>query len=136
MRALGLSEERLREQMRQWLELSLNDKVPPSLLLLSRALYLPEDLSFAMRFRQIINDLPDTLSEEATQKLAKLEGGTIDYKERLALINHIEAGIKEERQKAVADKAAAEKAAAEKTAAEKATAEKASAEKASAEKNK
>lgn len=36
MRAIGVSEDRLKEQMVQWLELSLNDKVPPSLLLLSR----------------------------------------------------------------------------------------------------
>lgn len=36
MRAIGVSEERLKEQLVQWLELSLNDKVPPALLLLSR----------------------------------------------------------------------------------------------------
>ncbi|XP_069773938.1 LETM1 domain-containing protein LETM2, mitochondrial isoform X2 [Narcine bancroftii] len=42
MRSLGLSEEQLREQLTQWLELHLEENVPPSLLLLSRAMYLTE----------------------------------------------------------------------------------------------
>ncbi|XP_055676275.1 LETM1 domain-containing protein LETM2, mitochondrial isoform X1 [Falco peregrinus] len=40
MRSLGLSEEQLKEQLTQWLDLHLKENVPPSLLLLSRALYL------------------------------------------------------------------------------------------------
>ncbi|XP_042742209.1 LETM1 domain-containing protein LETM2, mitochondrial isoform X1 [Lagopus leucura] len=40
MRSLGLSEEQLKEQLKQWLDLHLKENVPPSLLLLSRALYL------------------------------------------------------------------------------------------------
>lgn len=36
MRAFGLTEKKLQDQLKQWLELSLDDKVPPSLLLLSR----------------------------------------------------------------------------------------------------
>ncbi|XP_051667973.1 LETM1 domain-containing protein LETM2, mitochondrial [Manacus candei] len=40
MRSLGVSEEQLREQLGQWLDLHLKENVPPSLLLLSRALYL------------------------------------------------------------------------------------------------
>ncbi|KFQ57184.1 hypothetical protein N333_01671, partial [Nestor notabilis] len=45
MRSLGLSEEQLKEQLGQastlwWLDLHLKENVPPSLLLLSRALYL------------------------------------------------------------------------------------------------
>ncbi|XP_053125521.1 LETM1 domain-containing protein LETM2, mitochondrial isoform X1 [Hemicordylus capensis] len=42
MRSLGLSEEQLKEQLKQWLDLHLRENVPPSLLLLSRALYLTE----------------------------------------------------------------------------------------------
>ncbi|KAI6185848.1 LETM1 domain containing protein [Aphelenchoides besseyi] len=102
MRSLGMSEDRLREQLKQWLELSLNDKVPPSLLLLSRALYLPEDFSFGLRLRTIVADLPETLNEETRQKLTKLEGGQVDYKERLALIKHIEESLKQERKESVA----------------------------------
>ncbi|XP_034995728.1 LETM1 domain-containing protein LETM2, mitochondrial isoform X2 [Zootoca vivipara] len=42
MRSLGLTEEQLKEQLKQWLDLHLRENVPPSLLLLSRALYLTE----------------------------------------------------------------------------------------------
>ncbi|XP_067326732.1 LETM1 domain-containing protein LETM2, mitochondrial isoform X1 [Anolis sagrei] len=42
MRSLGISEEQLKEQLNQWLDLHLRENVPPSLLLLSRALYLTE----------------------------------------------------------------------------------------------
>lgn len=40
MRSLGLSEEQLKEQLAQWLDLHLKENIPSSLLLLSRALYL------------------------------------------------------------------------------------------------
>ncbi|KAM3926401.1 LETM1 domain-containing protein LETM2, mitochondrial [Leptodactylus fuscus] len=42
MRSLGLTEEQLRDQVKQWLDLHLKENVPPSLLLLSRALYLTD----------------------------------------------------------------------------------------------
>uniref|UniRef100_A0A670YQI8 Letm1 RBD domain-containing protein n=1 Tax=Pseudonaja textilis TaxID=8673 RepID=A0A670YQI8_PSETE len=42
MRSLGLTEDQLKEQLNQWLDLNLKEKVPPSLLLLSRALYLTD----------------------------------------------------------------------------------------------
>ncbi|XP_048367911.1 LETM1 domain-containing protein LETM2, mitochondrial [Sphaerodactylus townsendi] len=42
MRSLGLTTEQLKEQITQWLDLHLKENVPPSLLLLSRALYLTE----------------------------------------------------------------------------------------------
>ncbi|AWP07393.1 putative LETM1 domain-containing protein LETM2 mitochondrial [Scophthalmus maximus] len=42
MRSLGLTTDQLRQQMQQWLDLHLKENVPPSLLLLSRAMYLTE----------------------------------------------------------------------------------------------
>lgn len=57
MRALGVSEERLREQLKQWLQLHLNEKIPTSLLLLSRALYLPETLSTEEKLGATITQL-------------------------------------------------------------------------------
>ncbi|VDL93972.1 unnamed protein product [Schistocephalus solidus] len=42
MRSLGLTEERLRSQLKQWLELHLEKNVPISLLLLSRAMYVQD----------------------------------------------------------------------------------------------
>ncbi|XP_041529709.1 LETM1 domain-containing protein LETM2, mitochondrial isoform X2 [Microtus oregoni] len=40
MRSLGLTEEQLRQQLTEWLDLHLKENVPPSLLLLSRTFYL------------------------------------------------------------------------------------------------
>ncbi|XP_031195235.1 LETM1 domain-containing protein LETM2, mitochondrial isoform X2 [Mastomys coucha] len=40
MRSLGLTEEQLCQQLREWLDLHLKENVPPSLLLLSRTFYL------------------------------------------------------------------------------------------------
>ncbi|XP_019603668.2 LETM1 domain-containing protein LETM2, mitochondrial isoform X2 [Rhinolophus sinicus] len=40
MRSLGLTEEQLRQQLREWQDLHLKENVPPSLLLLSRTFYL------------------------------------------------------------------------------------------------
>lgn len=59
MRAYGLSEERLRLQLHQWLDLSLNEKVPPSLLLLSRTLYLPENVRPSDTLAATISTLPE-----------------------------------------------------------------------------
>ncbi|XP_061754715.1 LETM1 domain-containing protein LETM2, mitochondrial [Nerophis ophidion] len=42
MRSLGLTTEQLRLQLQQWLDLHLKENVPPSLLLLSRAMYLTD----------------------------------------------------------------------------------------------
>ncbi|CAL8345483.1 unnamed protein product [Lota lota] len=42
MRSLGLTTDQLRQQMQQWIDLHLKENVPPSLLLLSRAMYLTE----------------------------------------------------------------------------------------------
>ncbi|KAM9858569.1 LETM1 domain-containing protein LETM2, mitochondrial [Aulostomus maculatus] len=42
MRSLGLTTDQLRMQMQQWLDLHLKENVPPSLLLLSRAMYLTD----------------------------------------------------------------------------------------------
>ncbi|EYC12675.1 hypothetical protein Y032_0046g1357 [Ancylostoma ceylanicum] len=84
-------------QLGQWLELSLNDKVPPSLLLLSRALYLPEDISFTDRLKALVQILPEGIAESTRQKLTELEGGKVDHKARLNLIKQIEEAIAKEK---------------------------------------
>uniref|UniRef100_A0A0R3RVE4 Leucine zipper-EF-hand-containing transmembrane protein 1 n=1 Tax=Elaeophora elaphi TaxID=1147741 RepID=A0A0R3RVE4_9BILA len=120
MRSLGMSEERLKEQLKQWLELSLNDKVPPSLLLLSRTIYLPEDITFMDRLKALITSLPDNIAEETRQNLAEIEGDKVSYEARLSLIQNIEKAIDSERKameeaekKKIAKKAEEEKVAAE-----------------------
>ena len=97
MRAYGVSEERLRMQLKQWLEMSLDDKIPPSMLLLSRVFYLPENISFADKMKAILAQLPEGLAEQTRQKLTEIEGGQIDYKERLELLKSIEQNLAEER---------------------------------------
>lgn len=57
MRALGVPEERLKEQLQQWLTLHLEKRIPTSLLLLSRALYLPETLSEEEKLHATISEL-------------------------------------------------------------------------------
>ncbi|XP_034026580.1 LETM1 domain-containing protein LETM2, mitochondrial isoform X2 [Thalassophryne amazonica] len=42
MRSLGLTSEQLQQQLQQWLDLHLKENVPPSLMLLSRAMYLTD----------------------------------------------------------------------------------------------
>uniref|UniRef100_A0A1I7U2A1 Mitochondrial proton/calcium exchanger protein n=1 Tax=Caenorhabditis tropicalis TaxID=1561998 RepID=A0A1I7U2A1_9PELO len=110
MRAIGVSEERLKEQLVGWLELSLNDKVPPALLLLSRTLYLPEEVSFPDRLKAIVQNLPDGLAETTVQKLTEMEGGQIDHKARIELIKSIEQAIANEKKEEEKKKKAAEEA--------------------------
>jgi LETM1 and EF-hand domain-containing protein 1 len=59
MRAVGVPEDRLRRQLDQWLQLSLHEKVPASLLLLSRAMYLPQDLPASAQLQATLSSLPD-----------------------------------------------------------------------------
>jgi|UniRef100_A0AC35GWG6 LETM1 and EF-hand domain-containing protein 1 len=97
MRFLGVSEERLRNQLKSWLEMSLNDNIPPSLLLLSRAFYLPEELTFNERLKTILALMPTNISEQTRQKLTELQGGKVSYKERMDLIMNIEESLQAER---------------------------------------
>merc|ERR1711934_675823 len=71
MRALGLTKEKLTKQLGQWIELSTNEKVPPSLLLLSRTLYLPENLAPEKAIEATISALPETVATGAKAKLWK-----------------------------------------------------------------
>jgi len=59
MRAIGVTDDRMRRQLNQWLELSLKKKVPPSLLLLSRAMFLPDNLPPTARLQATLSALPD-----------------------------------------------------------------------------
>ena len=99
MRALGVAEDRLRTQLAQWLELSLNERIPPSLLLLSRILYLPEDIPAADQLKATIQALPSEVGTEAKYKIGETEG-KIDNKTRLELIRQEEAAIRLEKEEA------------------------------------
>lgn len=60
MRAIGVPEDRLQRQLDQWLTLSLREKVPQSLLLLTRAMYLPEHLPTSQQLQATLQALPDS----------------------------------------------------------------------------
>lgn len=97
MRALGMPEDRLQSQLQQWLELSLNEEIPPSLLLLSRALYLPENLPATEQLKATISTLPDVAATEAKLKIGETEG-KVDNKTKIEVIKIEEEAIKREQE--------------------------------------
>ncbi|CAM4727362.1 unnamed protein product [Leuciscus chuanchicus] len=96
MRALGVTEERLREQLKQWLELHLNQHIPTSLLLLSRAMFLPDTLSPADQLKTTLQNLPEIMAKEAQMKVAELDFSKVDNKTKLEATLQEEAAIREE----------------------------------------
>ncbi|XP_066278917.1 mitochondrial proton/calcium exchanger protein-like isoform X1 [Branchiostoma lanceolatum] len=95
MRALGLSEDRLRFQLSQWLDLHLNEEVPTSLLLLSRVLYLPDNLPAADQLQATLSVLPESIEKTARLKIAEAEGA-VDNKTKLDVIRAEEEAIQKE----------------------------------------
>lgn len=95
MRAYGLTEKRLRQQLTQWLDLSLNEKVPPSLLLLSRAFSFTENIPTSDLLKKAISALPDSVGVSTEADLGEREGA-IDNKAKLEAIKEEERKVKEE----------------------------------------
>ncbi|XP_050548757.1 mitochondrial proton/calcium exchanger protein-like [Daktulosphaira vitifoliae] len=95
MRAYGLTEKRLRQQLIQWLDLSLNEKVPPSLLLLSRAFSFTENIPTSDLLKKAISSLPESVGVTTEADLGEREG-TIDNKAKLQAIKEEERKVKEE----------------------------------------
>ena len=101
MRALGVSEIRLKSQLLQWLDLSLNEKVPPSLMLLSRALYLPDSDVTSDQLKVTIASLPDSVVAQTRDAISQRRG-KIDNEARILAVKLEEAMIKEEREETIA----------------------------------
>lgn len=95
MRAYGLTEKRLKQQLIQWLDLSLNAKVPPSLLLLSRAFSFTENIPTSDLLKKAISVLPDSVGVTTEADLGEREGA-IDNKAKLEATKEEERKIKEE----------------------------------------
>uniref|UniRef100_A0A3B5K7T7 Mitochondrial proton/calcium exchanger protein n=1 Tax=Takifugu rubripes TaxID=31033 RepID=A0A3B5K7T7_TAKRU len=95
MRALGVTEERLREQLSQWLELHLNQQIPTSLLLLSRAMYLPDTLSPADQLKTTLQTLPE-MTKGAQMMVAEMELSKVDNKTKLETTLQEEAAIQQD----------------------------------------
>ncbi|KAM6969137.1 mitochondrial proton/calcium exchanger protein isoform 6-T6 [Tautogolabrus adspersus] len=83
MRSLGVTEDRLREQLSQWLELHLNQQIPTSLLLLSRAMFLPDTLSPADQLKTTLQNLPEMVTKEAQLMVAEMELSQVDNKTKV-----------------------------------------------------
>lgn len=97
MRAYGLPESKLKEQLSQWLDLSLTKKVPPSLLLLSRALMVPESIPMSDKLKATISALPETVVARTQGAIGEKEG-KMDHKTNIEIIKMEERKIEEERQ--------------------------------------
>ncbi|XP_042526979.1 mitochondrial proton/calcium exchanger protein [Dipodomys spectabilis] len=96
MRALGVTEDRLRGQLKQWLDLHLHHEIPTSLLILSRAMYLPDTLSPADQLTSTLQTLPEIVAKEAQVKVAEVEGEQVDNKAKLEATLQEEAAIQQE----------------------------------------
>ncbi|KAK0083402.1 hypothetical protein PV325_008827 [Microctonus aethiopoides] len=97
MRAYGMPENRLREQLSQWLDLSIHKKVPPSLLLLSRALMVPDTMPMSDKLKATISALPDDVLARTKGAITEKEG-KVDHRTNIEIIKLEERKIEEERQ--------------------------------------
>ncbi len=95
MRAIGMSEKAMKEQLSHWLDLSLNSSIPTSLLLLSRTLYLPENLPSEMQIAATISALPESAATQTTATIGEREG-KIRNVVRLEVIKEEQRKIEEE----------------------------------------
>ncbi|KAK1346112.1 hypothetical protein QTO34_008581 [Cnephaeus nilssonii] len=80
----------------QWLELHLQQEIPTSLLILSRAMYLPDTLSPADQLKSTLQTLPEIVAKEAQVKAAEVEGEQVDNKAKLEATLQEEAAIRQE----------------------------------------
>lgn len=102
---IPVSEIRLKSQLYQWLGLSLNEKVPPSLLLLSRALYLPETDSTSEQLVMTIASLPESVAAPTLDAISQRRGKT-DNEARIQALKVEEAMIREERKESTSPRPA------------------------------
>lgn len=99
MRSYGLSEYQLKAQLTEWINLSLNEKIPPSLLLLSRAMMLPEDVPTSEKLKATLSVLPDSAAIQTKAAIGEREG-KIDNKTKIDIIRDEQRKIMEELEEA------------------------------------
>ena len=100
MRAMGVSEPRLRSQLEQWLDLHINRKIPLSLLILSRALYLPDNLPPEDIIKSTLSQLPQSIENATIAKIAEISGAKVDNAVKLQLLKAEYAEIQQEEKEA------------------------------------
>lgn len=77
--------------------MNLDVKVPATLLLLSRILYLPETMDASEQIAATIEQMPDTLKRAAKMAAVETEGGKVTAQEKLEIIAEQQAKIEAER---------------------------------------
>ncbi|CAD7011648.1 unnamed protein product [Ceratitis capitata] len=97
MRAYGLTSDKLRSQLQEWIDLSLNEKVPPTLLLLSRALLISDDTATTHKLVETMRVLPEAVATKTKEKIGESEG-KIDNKTKIEVLKEEERKIREERE--------------------------------------
>ncbi|KAH8400584.1 hypothetical protein KR222_007234, partial [Zaprionus bogoriensis] len=97
MRAYGLTAERLRFQLKEWIDLSLNEQVPPTLLLLSRAMLISDDSITTDKLKETMRVLPDAVAAHTRHAIGEREG-KVDNKTKIEIIQEEERKIREERE--------------------------------------
>lgn len=98
MRSLGVSPERLRSQLQQWLDLHLNKRIPSTILLLSRALYLPENIPQEDALKAVIQSLPKAIDSVTAVKIAEVSGERVDNTQRIEAIKREDEAIRKEKE--------------------------------------
>lgn len=93
MRAMGLSEIRLRLQLSQWLDLHIKQNIPVSLLLFSRSLYLPENLPTEDLIKSTLSALPKSIENATIAKIAEMSGSKVDNTVKLEILRQEEEQI-------------------------------------------
>jgi len=96
MRSVGVTIERMKQGLNQWLELSLDHEIPASLLLLSRTLYI-QNTNVDEQLKLTISQLPERLIDEMELKIGAVEGETVDRQTIIDIIKHEEEQIKTEK---------------------------------------
>lgn len=94
MRAMGLSIDKLRHQLQQWLDLHIKLNIPISLLLFSRSLYLPENLPAEDIIKSTLSALPKSIEDATAFKIAEMSGTKVDNTVRLSLLKEEDNQIK------------------------------------------
>lgn len=97
MRALGLSEERLRLQLRQWLHLHIDRHIPITLLLFTRAMYLPDQLKPGEQLAEFILRMPQEMIDQTELSVAERASERIDPRKKIDVIRQEQEAIDRER---------------------------------------
>ncbi|KAL7128013.1 hypothetical protein ABFS83_14G287900 [Erythranthe nasuta] len=94
-----LSVEEMRQQLRDWLDLSLNHSVPSSLLILSRAFTLSGKLRPEEAVRATLSSLPDEVVDTVGVTSLPSEDSVSERRRKLEFLEKEEELIKEEAEK-------------------------------------